>query len=332
MITEKCNCDCFFCSRKNLNKRIVDANIDDYHSAIDILSRAYPSSKLVLSGGEPTLSKNLFPILQFAPNRFEKIEIQTNGAFDEIIANKLKPFLEDRVYLQFSVDGMRDTHDAIRGIGVFDKVITNLERLKDYSSHLSISATVTPSNINDVLEFASFLNNLKMRRFTVSYVQPLHPKDELMISNVTWNNFVDRLLMLCNYRVDVSKLYDFRLMDKCLEKRQNWHGVTNCGRGITHFYVTSNFDVLPCTCTEETVGNLFRDDISIIKKRLSQKERVSVDILSACHSCPYLSICNGGCPGLSKKVFGVENMGDIRCPIVAKYAKEKGLITEGHLI
>ena len=332
MITENCNCSCFFCSRKNLQKSIVEASLYGYYSALDILSKSYPSSKLVLSGGEPTLSKFFFPIINYSKNRFAKIEIQTNGTFGEDILRQLKSYLEENVYLQFSIDGMKEAHDLIRGQGTFDKVIANIEYLKHYYSHLSISATVTPQNLDDVLELALFLNNIKFRRLTVSYVQPLHPQDELMISNDTWNRFVDALLLRCNYRVDVSKLYDSQLMYKSLKSSEKNQRITNCGRGRTHFYINSNLDVLPCTCTDETVGNLLVDDISIIKHRLSQKEKVNISKSSTCNTCDYLSICNGGCPGMSKKIFGVENMGDIRCPKVAEYAKTKGLVSEEFVI
>ena len=39
-------------------------------------------------------------------------------------------------------------------------------------------------------------------------------------------------------------------------------------------------------------------------------------------------MCNGGCPGLSLKVFGSEGMGDIRCPEVYNFAERQGLFVE----
>ena len=326
MITEKCNCKCFFCSRNNLSKHHKEPCFKDCCRAFDILSAAYPSAKLIISGGEPTLSDDIFAILDYVSPLFEKVEVQTNGTFGTKIAEKLKSYLNNNVFLQFSLDGYRDVHDLIRGEGTFDKVIENLRYLQEYYSHLSISATITPSNIHSAFSLAHYLNEFKFRRLTISYVQPLNPTTENIISSYTWNSFVDKLLPHCYYRVDISKLYDFALMDKFLASNQKWNGIVNCGRGITHFYVSSNFDVLPCTCTNVRVGNVLEDDISFIKEKLVLNERVSMSESSVCYSCEYLPICNGGCPGLSLKVFGTDNMGDIRCPKVYKFARANGFL------
>lgn len=328
MITERCNCKCFFCSRNNLSLEHKEIDIDGCYKSFDILSSAYPSSKIIISGGEPTLSKHFFSILDYACQRFEKVEIQTNGTFDEFVADKLLPYLDKNVYVQFSLDGTQGLHDSVRGKGTFKKVVGNLLRLEGYSSHLSISTTVTPMNMNGVLELAEYLNNHKFRRLTVSYVQPLEPLKEPIVSAESWNKFVDELLVRCYYRVDVIKLYDFQLMDRFCESGQEWHGVVNCGRGVTHFYVKPNFDVLPCTCTDYQVGNLLSDSINDIRKRLSEKEKATIRPESVCAGCKYLHMCNGGCPGLSLKVFGSEGMGDIRCPEVYNFAERQGLFVE----
>lgn len=332
MITEDCNCRCFFCSRNNLSIRSQEPNLDDCIKVFDMLYNAYPSSKLVLSGGEPTLASNFLSILKYVSSRFEKVEIQTNGTYGKYIADEIKPYLSENVFLQFSLDGYCQEHDSIRGKGVFDSVVENIKYLEEYSSHLSVSTTVTPSNIESVLLLSEFLNNLKFRRLSVSYVQPLSPRKEIIISNKSWNSFVDKLLVRCYYRVDIIKFYDFDLMNRFRDSELKWQGIVNCGRGVTHFYVTPNFDVLPCTCTEYRVGNLLRDDITSIKSKLALEERVTVDNKSVCHDCEYLAMCNGGCPGLSLKVFGTENMGDIRCPKVCEYAISQNLVKIENII
>ncbi len=328
MITDHCNCKCFFCSRNNLSQHYNNPKFDDCCRVFDTLSHAYPLSKLVISGGEPTLSEDFFAILNYVTPLFDKVEIQTNGTFNKEIANQLKPLLSKNVYLQFSLDGGHEKHDSIRGHGTFQQVIENLQYLQKYHTHLSISTTVTPFNIEDIISLARYLNNFQFRRLTVSYVQPLNPIKERILSAYQWNQFVDDLLAQCFYRVDVSKLYDFNLMEKFLDSGKEWHGIVNCGRGITHFYVTPTFDVLPCTCTDFKVGNLITDSILDIKQKLAAKETVCINTASVCRDCKYLTICNGGCPGLSLKVFGSENMGDIRCPKVFEFATNKGLLSQ----
>lgn len=327
MITENCNCNCFFCSRNNLSRTFKTPNLKDIHKAFTLLSSEYPSSKLILSGGEPTLSKDFIKIVEYATSLFEKVEIQTNGTFCIDTANQLEPLLRKNLYLQFSLDGTQYMHDKIRGNGVFLKAITNIRNYKDVYEHISISTTVFSAyNISDVLSLAEYLNQLKFRRLTVSIVQPLNPKQERLIDCKDWNEFVDDLLPKCHYRVDISKLFDFDLMDSFLRSGSKWAGITNCGRGRTHIYVDTNLDVLPCTCMSYSVGNLLHDDYGIIKQRLEESNQIIISENSVCYNCKYKSICNGGCPGYSTKIFGSPNMGDIRCPKVKKHASSMGII------
>ena len=72
------------------------------------------------------------------------------------------------------------------------------------------------------------------------------------------------------------------------------------------------------------------DNLKELKERLNVASKIIISKASPCNACKYLNICNGGCPGLSTKVFGSPNMGDIRCPIVAKYAVENHVINSLH--
>lgn len=326
MITDSCNCECPFCSRKNLSLKYKEPSLECIKKALSLLSSEFPQSKLILTGGEPSQSKSFIECASYAMSQFRKVEIQTNGTFSLAIASEIKPLLKQNLFIQFSLDGPSDYHDSIRGNGVFKRVIDNLVFFSDECDHISISMTVTFDSRESAFKLAKDLNQYRFKRLTVSYVQPLNPREERILNSVEWNPFVDELLPLCNYRVDIAKLYDFDLMEDFVNTGQSWDGITNCGRGKAHFYVTPTFDVLPCTCLQEISGNLLIDEIRIIKEKLNNSGSIAISDKSPCKSCKYLSICNGGCPGMSTKVFGVSNMGDIRCPIIYKYAQEQGII------
>ena len=327
MITDSCNCNCKFCSRSNLALKKEEPRSEDVKAALSKLSEDYSKSKLIITGGEPSLSKHFFDYVEFAMQLFRKVEIQSNGTFSPYVAIHLKHLLNHNLFIQFSLDGTRDYHDSIRGNGVFDKVMNNIRFFSDEFEHISISMTITKDNLESALSLANDLNQYRFRRLSVSIVQPINPLKENLITNDEWNAFVDKLLPQCYYRVDVSKLYDFEMMDAFLQSGREWSGYTNCGRGVSHFYISPQFDVLPCTCLDESVGNLLIDELCELKERLESASKIEVSESSPCRECRYLSICNGGCPGLSTKVFHAPNMGDIRCPIVAKYAMKKHIIS-----
>lgn len=213
MITDSCNCNCSFCSRNNLSLKKEEPRVEDIKNALLKLSSEFSRSKLIITGGEPSLSIHFIEYVEYAMSLFRKVEIQTNGTFSLPIASKLKPYLKENLFLQFSLDGTKVYHDKIRGNGVYDKVINNICFFSGEYDHISISMTITKNNRESALSVAQELNRFRFRRLSVSIVQPTNPLEEDLISNSEWNVFVDTLLPMCYYRVDISKMYDFEMMD-----------------------------------------------------------------------------------------------------------------------
>ena len=193
----------------------------------------------------------------------------------------------------------------------------NLRALKDCSEHLIISTTIGLSNMKYVGQLAIALNQYSFRHWKVSPAQiqsPLNVTED--ISSEEWNKLVDIILPLCYFRVHIKKMFDFDLFNKYSKTNIKMDCIYNCGFGKRKFYITTNFDILPCSCVKENVGNLFKDKIEVISERLTTIGTIVPDENSICVKCEYLKHCNGGCPGYSMKCFGVYNMGDIRCPKV----------------
>lgn len=318
IITRKCNYACPFCIRENIELPSQDVSYEDFVKVIDILSSAFTKCNLVITGGEPFFNKHFFDMLEYASNKVSSITVTSNGSFDEASATRLMAYLSRNVNLQLSLDGPQEIHDSLRGIGSFDVVIKNINRLKEFSNKLVISTTVGRDNVEYIYGLANILNNLSFHHWKVSPVQLRDPKriDE-EISSTDWNQFVDAIIPLCYFRVTIKKMFDFELMEKNKDfKSDSNKCIYNCGFGSRKFYITQNFNVLPCSCVNENVGNILTDDVADIKQRLTEIGNIVPNVDSVCYNCDYRHICNGGCPGYSLKCFGVTNMGDIRCPKV----------------
>lgn len=326
ILTERCNYHCDFCIRENIGHGINEFSLEMLSSTINSLSETFPNSALLLTGGEPTLHPFFKDIVKLAVSKFYAVQITSNGAFKTDLNDYLHPLLKKNLYLQMSLDGTPDFHNKIRGEHAFEAVIDNLEKLKDVSSHVSLSATISHNNFEEAKKLALILNSYSFSHFKVS---PVIEKDA---SNITstyayeWNNFVDELLPLCFYEVDVKKLYDFELMSEYVCSGISTEIVTNCGLGYSKIYVRPNLNILTCSCTNNVIGNLRNDSLETICDRLTHIQKIDLDINSICYNCEFKSICNGGCPGYSQKIFGVNNFGDVRCPRVYKFAKENGFL------
>ena len=130
-VTSTCNSlcrTCFYWEELNQGR-------DLSFEQIERLSRtAPPFHKLWLSGGEPFLRKELAEIIElfYRNNRVRHVNLPTNGLLpqklDSVITQVLERCPELTIDLNFSLDGLANTHDAIRGVpNNFEKTLATLE-------------------------------------------------------------------------------------------------------------------------------------------------------------------------------------------------------------
>ncbi|HYX69204.1 MAG TPA: radical SAM protein [Terriglobales bacterium] len=130
-VTSTCNSlcrTCFYWEELNQGR-------DLSFEQIERLSRtAPPFHKLWLSGGEPFLRKELAEIIElfYRNNRMRHVNLPTNGLLpqklDAVVTQVLERCPELTMDLNFSLDGLANTHDAIRGVpNNFEKTLATLE-------------------------------------------------------------------------------------------------------------------------------------------------------------------------------------------------------------
>lgn len=325
IITDDCNYRCDFCIRKNLEKnnlRFMD--VEKFSHAIERIESSFGKTTVVITGGEPFMHPKWKDFLEIASNKCDSVIITSNGSFSKEIADFLMPFLKKNVYLQMSLDGTEQMHDSLRGKNAYSKVLYNLQYLESVCSHIVISTTVSQNNYKDIINLAQTLNNYSFKHWKVSPEQVLTPKDKGYIKPDNWNDFVDKLLPYCSYLVHIQKIFDFTIMDQFLKENYDLSRINcNCGIGRSKIYLSPNYDIIPCSCMPDRLGNLFELTSQELLLKLLPYSKIVHDSKSVCGSCKYLKICNGGCPGYSKKVFGVLNMGDIRCPKISSFYEKR---------
>lgn len=156
-LTYKCNNNCNYCCQDRM-LRTVDSelSIDQIRT---ILDKEQNISKVVLTGGEATLSKNLEEIVKLIRRRgITNIQLQSN-------AKKLseKKYLERLVVAGINSFGISlhgcnaSMHEAFTGTkGSFDKVIKALENLRDFKLPVALNCVITKHNVcnlEDILQF-----------------------------------------------------------------------------------------------------------------------------------------------------------------------------------
>ncbi|MDP7110315.1 MAG: radical SAM protein [Myxococcota bacterium] len=127
MATLRCNLTCTMCRTCYDQEQELDT--DEVRQLIDqVADWGVPIFNLL--GGEPFLRRDILPILTHAHYRGLITTVTTNGTLlDDRAIEALAPLF--RVHLNVSLDGLEQTHDRIRGAGVFAKATRAIRQLAE---------------------------------------------------------------------------------------------------------------------------------------------------------------------------------------------------------
>ena len=140
-INRNCNLSCIYCSESN---RLDDLS---YDNAIQILDKLKDVKRIIISGGEPLMHKDLIPILKACRERFEVVAMATNAVLmTPEIANQIVKYVD---YFDITIDGPRKIHNSIRG--KYDEIIQGIINIKNAHGAFSIVTVLFEKN-KDVID------------------------------------------------------------------------------------------------------------------------------------------------------------------------------------
>ncbi len=145
--TYRCNARCRMCNCWQNPSRSAD-EFDP-----EILNKLPGGMKrLNITGGEPLLRADLMRIVEILDTKTSRLEISTNGFFDEKIELIARRF--PRITVRVSVEGLPATNDELRGLrNGFDRALRTLLRLKRLGiDDIGFAMTVSGDNCRDLLD------------------------------------------------------------------------------------------------------------------------------------------------------------------------------------
>lgn len=169
-LTYRCNLRCLQCPFYSLGGE--DLPFKEVTRTLDQLAQR-GNRIVIFEGGEPMLwhdgSFTIKDVITEAKKRFERVGMTTNGT----LALDVNPDI-----LWVSIDGLRETHNALRQALIFDRVIENIKN----SSHPRVFAHITINNQNhkEIPELVRFLAG-KVKGITVQFYYPYHHDDALFL-------------------------------------------------------------------------------------------------------------------------------------------------------
>lgn len=171
-LTNRCDTYCKYCFQSAGNKKGTDplSFIEIKRLLLYAQSKNKDCNKfLQLTGGEVTLHKDFFNIITLALDLGYILRIQTNGLdLSSLPIEKLKILSSSKILFKISLDGWNsETHEYLRAPGTFDRVISGIQKLREYNQFIGLKTVVHSKNF---IELEKMLDQcLNLEAFAFSY-------------------------------------------------------------------------------------------------------------------------------------------------------------------
>ena len=303
-------CDCGFDTRKGLVKVSEELSLDEWLQVIGKID--WKLAFLTISGGEPSMSRNLEEIaVAFAEQtRPDFVTIPTNALTPDLVLSKVEHILDKspdktKWHINVSVDGIREVHDHVRGVtGNFEKCLRTIDGLLALRSRypnlrVGVHTVVSTYTINRIQETLNYFKRLSLDnqiseiaeermelgtvgRSITPYID--YAKVIPLLKRALGNREEDKI------RRSLRRSY-YDLVGKWVKEPHRQH--VPCMAGVASCHITEK-GYLTCCCTRWVarglIGNLREADYDI--KNLwftDQAEKVRHSIKKQECACPLAS-------------------------------------------
>ena len=163
-ITRRCNLKCVHCYAHAKDQSFDnELTTKEGKNLIDDLS-LFKVPVLLLSGGEPTIRKDLPELAAYAVEKGMRAVISTNGT---LITPQMARVLKDigLSYVGISLDGMEEINDRFRGVkGSFRAAVKGIENCQDAGIKVGLRFTINKFNVNEIANIFNLLEDMEIPR------------------------------------------------------------------------------------------------------------------------------------------------------------------------
>ena len=191
-LTNECNLNCFYCHREGQTLNFEDMKPEEIERIVRIASQL-GIKKVKLTGGEPTIRKDIVEIVRRIRPYVEDLSMTTNGTTLKLLAEPLKEAGLDRVNI--SLDTLdRKKYKEITGFDVLPQVLEGIDKAVKLFHPVKLNMVVmkglNDEEIWDMIDYAAQKNailqlieievprEMENSWFFKKYFYPLKPLEE----------------------------------------------------------------------------------------------------------------------------------------------------------
>ena len=268
-----------------------------------------------ITGGDPILHPDFWKLLELMKAHSIPFTILGNPFhLDDQVCRRLKEYGCEKY--QFSLDGMRETHDWFRKPGSFDVTLEKIDCIKKAGIRSVIMTTVSGANIDQVPDIIDTVVAHKVDVFAFARYCPTSEEKDTGITPMRYRQLLedcDRKFKAytaagCetyfNKKDHLWTLYEYETGEFQIPKGAKEgmiYGGCNCGN--CHLTILPTGDLFACRRVQNSkVGNVLEDRIADVwvcqmeqYRDYSKFEKCSrCELLGWCRGCPAVASGRGG--------------------------------------
>lgn len=326
-ITNLCNLRCKHCYQDDFSthqdldwpslKKLAD-------SVLETLRQWNSVASIHLTGGEPLLKPELFPLLAYLDEspQVHELGLITNGLLLSPETMERSSAFSKLKKIKISLDGpTAEINDSIRQTGVFDRVVRNLKRIgRGNRFEFIFMFTLMKRNFRNLPTFIQLCQDLGMdglilERF-IPWGRGREILDEVFDKN-QWREFLEMLSRFFSMDEEPVSLLPYQAFQVRFRDGATELLGAPCIIGTEGFCLMPDGAVLPCRRFPISVGNLL--DASLVElweSELLVQLREKENLKGKCRSCDFAS-CRG-CRSLALALTGDFLQEDPHCPLTER--------------
>jgi Fe-coproporphyrin III synthase len=278
-VTSRCNAFCKTCFYHEELNRPGDMTLDQ----LEKVSRTMPPiTDLWLSGGEPTLRRDISQIIDLfvKNNGVTRVIVPTNGLIKSRVFDMVEQALAANanldLYLNIALDGYGETHDRIRGVpGNWEKGLECIQALYPLKAaygdrfRLNVNTVICAENYKEIEKLGEFMwRNFKLDGQYFNIV-----RGETLAGDEIKHVPAHSLTAIYRYAANLTKRYGDRMFADDSRDKRMVKNVAYVGAIMTHYRTQhanareSSAWPFPCTAGETTAVIDYNGDVRACELR-----------------------------------------------------------------
>ena len=322
-ITNICNLRCRHCYQEDFsnNKDLDWEGLREISQNIFSTMVSWEKRACIhLTGGEPLLKQELFPLLKDLDRNpvVEELGIITNGLlFNQEVMQRLSEFPKLKK-IKVSLDGPdKETNDSIRQEATFNRVIKNISLIREKSSsEVILMFTAMRRNFRGLPAFLKLSQELGTDGFIIERFIPWGRGRERMdevLNREEWREMLETLLNL--FSIDEKNtLLPYQAFQVKFNREEPELLGAPCVIGRDGLCIMPDGIVFPCRRFPIPIGNLMNESMKEIWRgsSLLDQLRNKMNLKGRCGQCE-IADCRG-CRSLAFALTGDYLAEDPHCP------------------